>query len=225
MAGPAMKRWLVSGAVLLGLALGGLLLWSVLSKKSPHKVKAPKITLLTPAAPPPPPPPPPKFEKKPEPPKEQKEMKVDQPAPPKAAPQQAPELKMDGPAGDGPSGFAAGNITSEDLSKLGAGGGAGPGSGERGGLLDPQTSFASALKGEMQRYLAKQNALRRRAYSVNVSVVMGPDGRIQRCKLSTSSGDPELDQLLLTAIEAMPVFNQAPPAGMPQIRLRINSKS
>ena len=191
---------------------------STLTSKSGQKNKAPKITLLTPAQPPPPPPPPPKFEKKPEPPKEQKEMKVDQPAEKKVEQQASPELKMDGPAGNGPSSFAAGNITSEDLSKVGSG----KGGAEKTGMFNPFNNYASAAKGELQRFLGKNNALKRRRYSVDVHVWVDGAGLLKRFELIGSSNDSDTDEAIRAALAALPGFSQAPPQGMPQpIRLRI----
>lgn len=203
---------LVAAIVAALLLLGGC-------EKSEQKKKAPKITLLTPAAPPPPPPPPPKYEKKPEPPKEQKEMKVEQPVERKVEQQAAPELKMDGPAGNGPSAFGAGAITSEDLSKIGNGKSSGA---EKSGMFNPFNNYASALKGELQRYLGKNNALRRRRYSLDVHVWVDGAGQIKRYELVGSSNDGETDDAIRAAIAALPGFSQAPPASMPQpVRLRI----
>lgn len=209
----AVKRYLVLTVLLV---TGALLLAGC--EKAEQKKKAPKITLLTPPAPPPPPPPP-KFEKKPEPPKQQKEMKVDQPVERKVEPQAAPELKMDGPAGNGPSAFGAGNITSEDLSKVGSGKAGGT---EKLGMFNPFNSYASAIKGELQRYLGKNNALRRRRYSVDVYVWLDGSGKIKRYEVIGTSNDGDTDEALRSAIAALPGFSEPMPASMPQpVRLRI----
>lgn len=211
------KIVLIGSVVVLVLALVAYGV-STLSSKSVKKSKAPKITLLTPAAPPPPPPPPPKFEKKPEPPKEQKEMKVDQPVEKKVEQQAAPELKMDGPAGSGPSAFAAGAITSEDLSKVGSG----KGGVEMTGMFNPFSNYASALKGELQRFLNKNSALKRRRYKVDVHVWVDAAGLLKRFEVIGSSNDGDTDDAIRAALTALPGFSQAPPQNMPQpIRLRI----
>jgi protein TonB len=220
------KTLLAIGAGLVLLALAGALLWSVLGKKGKPASKPPKIALLTPDTPPPPPPPPPKFEKKPDPPKEQKEMKVDQPVQQKMEPAPSPELKMDGPAGDGPSAFAAGNITSEDLSKIGSGKGGPGGPAAAGGLFNPFNGYANLLKGELQRYLGKQAALKRRQYVVDVEVWVGADGKLQRFEMLGSAGDDDIDAALRAAITALSAFSQAPPSNMPQpIRLRVRTRA
>lgn len=192
----------------LALVVLALLGWGVsalLGGKSKPPPKAPKITLL---APPLPPPPPPKLEKKPDPPKVQKEIKVEQPKP--APPQPSPELKMDGPAGDGPSAFAAGPITNDDLSKLGN------------GMFNPFNNYANLLKGDLQRYLKKNNALRNRHYTIEVHVWVADGGELKRFELVGSTGDSDTDEAIRQAMSSLPGFKQAQPAKMPQpIKLRI----
>lgn len=194
--------------ILVVLALLGWGVSALLGGKIKPPSKPPKITLLAP----PPPPPPPKFEKKPDPPKEQKEIKIEQPVPKPTPPQPSPELKMDGPAGNGPSAFAAGKITSDDVSKIGTGN----------GMFNPFNNYANLLKGELQRYFGKNNALRRRHYTVEVRVWVAGGGEIKRFELIGSTGDSETDEVIKQAMSSLPGFNQTPPANMPQpIRLRI----
>ena len=172
------------------------------------------LTLL-----PPPPPPPPKFEKKPDPPKEQKEMKVYQPVVKQEQAPPSPDLKMEGPAGDGPSAFGAGRVTNEDLSKVGKGSG---GLGGKGGMFNPNANYANLLKGELQRYLSKNNALKRRRYAIDISVWVSANGGMERFELMGTTGDADTDDAIKKAVTELPSFTQKPPVGMPQpIRLRI----
>jgi protein TonB len=203
-----------------GLAILGLIAWGVIhligDKSKPVKT-APKITLMAPP-PPPPPPPPPKVEKKPDPPKEQKEMKVAPSEPKQAPPQQAPELKMEGAAGDGPSAFAAGHVSSEDVSKLGQGKTAG----EKSGMFNPFDNYANLIKGDLQRYLRKNNDLRQRHYKVEILVWVAANGDVKRSELLGSTGDKETDAAINQALKAFSRFDQVPPANMPQpVRMRI----
>ena len=209
---PQLKKQLLLGVVgLLVLALAGWGLSVFLGGKTENKAKAPKISLIP--STPPPPPPPPKEDKKPEP-KEQKEQKVEQQAPKEAPPAPSAELKMDGPAGNGPSAFSAGKITSDDLSKA-LGNGAG-------GLFNPYNNFASAVKGEMQRYLSRQKELRTRSYRIELQIWVDRDGQVTRHQIVGSSGDPDVDALISKKIDGMGRFGQAPPERMPQpIRLRL----
>jgi len=216
---------IVLAALALLLALGGLGYWlsGMLGGKTAAVKKPPKITLLAPP-PPPPPPPPPKFEKKPDPPKEQKEMKVEQPVQKQDTPPPSPELKMDGPAGNGPSAFGAGKITSEDLSKVGTGKPGGTGSTEKTGMFNPFANYANLLKGELQRSLGKNANLKRRRYAVEVRVWITATGAASRFELVGGSGDSDTDEAINLAMAALPVFSQTPPNNMPQpIRLRIST--
>jgi len=210
------RRIAVIGVIVV--VIVGLLGWglaSLLGGKSGQPRKPPKIQLL---APPPPPPPPPKFEKKPDPPKEQKEMKVEQPVPKDISPP-SPELKMEGPAGDGPSAFAAGKITNEDLSKLGTG----KGGGENNGMFSPIKQYDSLMKGELRRHLGKNNALRRSHYTVEVRLWVAASGALKRYELIGSTGDSDTDEAIRQSMSALQGFSQAPPANMPQpIRLRVD---
>ncbi len=211
------KRKPYGAAVVCLLALG-LIAWglhALMGVKSNTKAKQPKISLMAP--PPPPPPPPPKFEKKIEPPKEVKEVKVEQPTPKNDPPAPTPELKMDGPAGDGPSNFASGNITSEDLSKIGQDKGA------LGGSLN-FNNYSIMLKSELQRYLNKKNNLRHRVYKVEMRVWLAGDGSVKKSELVTGTGDDDTDNEIKQAMLSVPSFSEAPPASMPQpIHLRIIS--
>jgi len=218
-------------ALLIGLLVLGLLAWGLMSmmgkSEKPAQKKPPKITLVAP--PPPPPPPPPKFEKKPEPPKEQKEMKVDQAVVKQEQAPPTPELKMEGAAGEGPSAFGAGKVSNEDLSQIGKSATGTVGTGGPGGaisskssMLNPLANYANMLKGEMQRYLSKNNALKRRRYAIDISVWVSVGGGMERFELMGTTGDTDTDAAIKKAISELPGFTQAPPAGMPQpIRLRI----
>lgn len=193
-------------AILAALGWG---LKSMLGGSGTTAKKPPKISLLP--ATPAPPPPPPKEEKKPEP-KEQKEVKVDQ-AEKKDQPPDDPSLKMEGQAGDGPSMFAAGKVTSEDLSKLGAG---------NGGLTNPFNVYAGSIKAELQRYLARRSELKRRQYRVELRVWVAEDGRLRNFELLDSTKDTDIDEAIRSALGALAAFSDPPPPGMPQpIKLRI----
>jgi outer membrane biosynthesis protein TonB len=214
--GALTRKLLIALAALLLLALMGYGVYKMTSGKSKAPHKAPKISLIP--STPPPPPPPPKEQPKPEPPKEQKEVKIDQVAPPKEAAPAAPsqELKMDGPAGDGPSAFASGAITRDDLSNLGKGGAAPVVS----GLFNPFKNYATLLKGELQRHLARNKDLRQRSYRLELQLWVGRDGSVTRQELVGSSGDTEIDAVIRQSVSSLGAFSQVPPERMPQpIRL------
>lgn len=198
---------MVGGTVIL-VAIIGLGLKGLMGDGHSGPRKPPKISLI----PTTPPPPPPKEEKKPEP-KEQKEMKVEQPQEQKDLTPPDPALKMEGQAGDGPSAFAAGKVTSEDLSKLGGGGG---------GLLNPFNTYASAIKVELQRQLSKRSELKRRQYRIELRVWVNENGRMKNFELLGTTNDGDTDEAIRNVLAALPTFSEPPPPKMPQpIRLRI----
>ncbi len=217
------RRWWIAAIAVLTLAAMVAGAYMVMGMgKSGVKKKAPKIALVTPAAPPPPPPPPPKFEKKPDPPKEQQEVKMAQPERKPDDPPPSPELKMEGAAGNGPSAFGAGKVSSEDLSKLGTGERSGTGT----GMFDPYANYMNLAKGELQRHLKKNASLRRRRYSLDVHLWVSANGAVSRFELAGGSGDQETDEAVSQALASLPALSQALPNNMPQpLRLRISTSS
>jgi periplasmic protein TonB len=205
------------------------LIYSRLSVKSAKPPKAPRISLIP--STPPPPPPPPKEEKKPEPPKEQKEVKVDPTPQVKDAPQAppSPELKMEGPAGDGPSAFTAGKVTREEVVPPAAKSAPAPAPPlppvlpkAASGLFNPLTNYANGLKGEVQRFLARNKELRQRAYKVELHLWVDGDGQLTRHELIGSSGDDSTDDMIRQAMVGMGRISMIPPQQMPQpIRLSL----
>jgi membrane protein involved in colicin uptake len=126
---------------------------------------------------------------------------------------------MDGPAGDGPSAFSKGNITNDDLSQVGKGGAA---PAAAGGMFSPFNNYATAIKGELQRFLARNKELRQRAYRVDVQLWVGRDGALSRYELMGSTGDTEVDELIRQSLSTLSKFAQPLPEHMPQpIRLRL----
>lgn len=205
------RNLLIIGMLIVAiLALVGYGLNSMLGGKGSAPKRPPKISLLP--STPPPPPPPPKEEKRPEPPKEQKEVKMSEDK--KEQPPADPSLKMEGAAGDGPSMFAAGKVTNEDLSRLGSGTG--------GGLVNPFNTYAMTIKGELQRQLAKRSELKRRQYRIEILLWVAEDGRLKNYELLGTSKDDETDESIRAVLAALPSFSEAPPAKMPlPIKLRI----
>jgi len=208
------------GLIAAGAAVLALMAWGVysfVSKIDDKPRKPPKISLMP--STPPPPPPPPKEEKKPEPPKDlNKPPPMEQPKMAPAAP--SADLKMDGPAGDGPSAFSAGKITNEDLSNAGKG----PAGGGGGGAFNPFNYYANLIKGELQRQLTRNKELREMAYKAEVQVWVNRDGSVSRFDVIKGTGDAELDAMLKKAIAASTAFSAGPPEKMPQpIRLRIST--
>lgn len=67
--------------------------------------------------------------------------------------------------------------------------------------------------------------LRRNRYSLLVRIWLARDGRVERFKLASSTGDDDLDRNLVAALESLDRVSEAPPDGLPQpVRLRIVSR-
>ena len=201
-----------SGIAILAVIAFGL--YSLSGGSGGSKPKPPKISLIP--LTPPPPPPPPKEEKKPEPPKEQREVKMEQPQL-KDAPPPDQTLKMEGPAGNSPSGIQAGTVSNENLSNIG-------GTGNRAG--NPFAFYTSMLQQQLQSEFSRNQKLRNGDYRALIRIWIAKDGSISRYELAGSSGNAQTDELIKSALASMPPFRDPPPDTMPQpVRLRITSRS
>jgi protein TonB len=203
--------------VILALALGGYVIKVIMDFIDQKPVKAEKkiqpITLLKP---PPPPPPPPKVEKPPEP--EIKE-KIEEPEPqdepePESKPDEAPPrdlgLDADGAAGSDGFGLAA---------RKGGNGLFGGGSG------NPYAWYGSIIKNDIVSLLNNYEKLRSKGYTAIVKIWLRTDGSVERFELARGSNDPEIDQLLDTAMNKYKRVNETPPPGMKlPIKLKITSR-
>lgn len=214
--GGGMRRFIFPAAMVLVLAVAAWLVYSNLSggSKKPARQTV-KIAVLPDT--PPPPPPPPKEEKKPEPEQKQDKPQQEQPKQVEAPPEPQP-LKMEGPAGDGPSAFSSGSITSDYK-----GGEVGTGTG---GTVNRMqfALFSSQLQKHIQSALARNQRIKLGDYRVPVQVWLSPSGEFQRVELLASSGDPTTDEALKLAFQQLPPVRDAP-ADLPQpIKLRITNR-
>ncbi len=99
---------------------------------------------------------------------------------------------------------------------MGAGGGAAS------SLTNPFNTYASVIKNELQRHLARRAELKRRQYRIEVRVWVGEDGRLKNFELLGTTNDGETDEAIRNVLAAFSSFSDPPPAKMPQpIRLRI----
>jgi len=212
------KQWLkrlvaisVGVAILGGIGYG---IKALMTGSAPQKKQVTTIKLLPDT--PPPPPPPPK-----EPPKEQpKEQPKEAPKAPEPKPAETPpaeNLKMEGPAGDGPSPFQAGAVTNDyaggDVKTIGSDGGL------------KFNWYAGLVKSEIEQALQKNSALTEGQYKLVVTVWVKPNGDIEKLELVQSDASPEVEQAVKTTLNAMPNIREAPPEGMPQpIKLRISAR-
>lgn len=205
---------LVVIAVLVGIGYGlkGLLKGGEVKKQGPTKIQLKDL-------PPPPPPPPPK-----EPPKEQpKDQPKETPKEPEPKPVDAPPptdtIKMDGPAGDGPSQFGAGAVTNENKS------------GQTGPTIGKPSaaqfySYTNKIKSRIEDALNSDKDLYSANYRVEVYIWLTPDGHIEKIELHKPSGVATTDELIRLALATVKSVGDSPPQDMPQpVKLRITSKA
>ncbi len=204
------RNWLIPAFILLlVLVLGYLGVKSMGSGGGTAKRQTVKIAVLPDT--PPPPPPPPKEEKKPEPEKqEDKPVPQEVPKPQDVPPEPAP-IKMEGAAGDGPSAFQSGGVSTEYKGgdPNGTGGGGAPANRLQFAF------FTKQLTRHIQTALAKDKDVKGRDYQLNVRVWLDKDGRFQRVELDSSSGDTDLDGALRQAFKHLPPVSGVP-ANLPQ---------
>jgi len=174
------------------------------SKKPPHVVE--NVVLIRPPPPPEEPPPPP-----PPPEKVEESLPQDEPPPaPDNAPAASPQLGLDaeGTAGGDSFGLAA-RQGGSDITGTG------------GAIF---AWYTGKLKNEVSDRLSSDDKLRGKKYSVGVQIWIEADGRIKDVKLISTTGNPELDQRISTALSALTHLSDAPPLEMPQpINLKIVS--
>jgi periplasmic protein TonB len=213
-AGSAWRSYLPIVAISLAvIALVGGLGWLVVSgmddSAQPTKKLIQQVQIIRPPPPPPAPPPPP-----PEP------EEVDVPEPEEPEPEVAEADQP--PAGDQLGLDAEGVAGADGFGLLGRKGGRdllGAGS------SDQYSWYGQILKSDLIDKLAEIRDIRRDRYSVVVRLWLAPDGRIQKFKVVTSTGDAALDRDLVAALESLDRVSEMPPAGLPQpVRLRIVSR-
>lgn len=215
------REWAGRLALIGGIAaVFGLGVW-LLSGTSAKAPSAKKQTVAIKVLPDTPPPPPPKPEDKPPPPKEEPKQVMQMDAPKVQTPQQAPaQLKMEGAAGDGPSAFAAGQVSKD---YVGGPIGGGTGTGTQSSRAQFQFFFNSAkqqLKDEIERHLRSDAPELTAVFLIWID----GNGAIRRVAVEPS-GRAEADAQVRAALdEATRDLRLPPPPDLPQplkFRLRL----
>lgn len=180
---------------------------SMLSAKTNKKGRQVQVVQIIRPPPPPdqPPPPPPE--------KTQEVLPKDEPEPtPDQQPAPSEQLGVDaeGTAGGDAFGLAA-RRGGSDL--IGGGGAA-------------FAWYTGKLKDEVLERLSSDKGIAAKKFSVSVRVWIEPDGRIKEIKLTTSTGNTDLDRKIELAMDSLKRLSEAPPLEMPQpISLKIVSRS
>jgi len=177
-------------------------------QKNPRMVQTIQVIRPPPPPPedtPPPPPPPPKQVE------EQIPQNEPDPSPdPSPAPSEQLGLDADGSAGGDAFGLAA-RRGGSDL--VGTGGAA-------------FAWYTSKIKDVVVDKLSGDARLHAKRFSVNVRVWIDPDGSVKDARLSSSTGDRELDRTITEILSRIQRLGEAPPIEMPQpVSLKIVSQS
>jgi hypothetical protein len=197
-----------------GIALAVFVLWTFFNAQivteRPNEMKTTTVIL-----PPPPPPPPP--EPKP----------VEQPPEPTAAPPveqpvdtPPPEAKSDPAPGDNALTAREGAGPSNYGLAVGNGGGTRIG-GRPGGSGDAFRAYASVAQGCIQRAAQADRDLTRGRYRAELVVTMTATGRIANARIA--GVDDQRSARIRGVLNGLQC--QAPPAGLPAMRLEINARS
>jgi len=210
---PAVSRTKIVAGVAGGAVLLGVTVWLIhglmagKSQKSERLVQ--NITVIRPPPPPPPeqaPPPPP-------PDKLNEPIQQDQPEPsPDNAPSPSQQLGLDADGAAGEDGFG-----------LAAHRGGGDLVGGSGAVF---AWYTGKLKDVVSDRLSADSRLRGRKFAIGVRIWIETDGRIKDVKLTSGTGNRELDGAIASALVALGRMNESPPIEMPQpISLQIVSRS
>jgi outer membrane biosynthesis protein TonB len=195
-----------SGALVLALLVGGVLMLLSGAKEPVRKVQLTVVNILPPPPPPPPPPTPPP------PPPEQKVMEepikkeIIEEKPQDEKPEEPPPgpLALDA-KGEGPG--DAFNLGGKPGGKvLGTGGGGGGGS--RWGWYDSQ------VISQVEAALRANEKTRRAVVRADILLWADPSGRVTRVKLTSSTGDADLDAAVRDQLGGM-TLHPSPPKDMP----------
>jgi protein TonB len=175
-------------------------------KDSPKRQVAQIVKLVRPPPPPPEPPPPPPPEEKIEEPLQQE--KPDEPPPDQSSPAEQLGIDAEGVAGGDGFGLAARKGGSDLV----------------GGGRALFAWYTGRLKDAILNQLSDDERIRRGKYQVTVRVWVGTDGKVERVKLQSTSGNSELDAAIESVLQKLERMEQ-PPLEMPQpVTLRIVSK-
>ena len=207
---PGAPLWRRHGATAVAVVLLlAALVWSVRSLSQPAGSQARQVARIAilPDTPPPPPPSPP--ERKPEAPRlDAKAAPTPDPQPkPDTPPADAP-IKMEGPAGTGPSAFAAGAVTNDYIGGAPQVGGAAAAAAPADRAAE--RLYANSVKQALQREIERQLDADAGEFGANFAVWIGGDGRIDRWSLDPGN-DPPREAALRAALERSADALRLPP--------------
>jgi protein TonB len=163
------------------------------------------VQVIRPPPPPPPDQPPPPPEKLPQP------LPKDVPEPPPEQPDQAPDQPLgvdaDGSAGGDAFGLAARRGGADLIGGTGSA---------------PFAWYTNRMRDAIKDRLAAAPCTRSAKGSVSTRVVLAADGRVKQIKLTTTTGNAQVDECVDKVLASITTLGDAPPPGMPeQVNLRV----
>jgi protein TonB len=172
---------------------------------------------------PPPPPPPPKPEEKPPPKAEDKPQPQAAPKPVDTPQPQVLKSDEDPSQGQG-DGRTAGPVKEDYVDQKQGTGVKGETVGtvrsaapvESGASRMAANAYGNAASRALNDFLARDKAVKLRDYQVRVQLWLTATGSLQRAELVDSTGDPQTDEALRSALNRFPGTGNPPPARMPQ---------
>ncbi|MBC7982503.1 MAG: TonB family protein [Candidatus Obscuribacterales bacterium] len=199
----------LGGLVVVGVIVGlVVLVYNMMHQPNKPKRQVAQVVQLIRPPPPPdqPPPPPPPPEEKVEEPLEQATPEDSPPEDASAAEQLG--LDADGVAGGDGFGLAARKGGRDLVGGSGA-----------------FVWYTSMVKDTILDFLSDDEKVRKGNYQVTVRVWLAVDGKVERIKLATTSGNHDLDDAIEKALTRVSKVREAPPIEMPQpVTLRIVSR-
>lgn len=197
----------LAGAVFAILALLGFMWFAhamLVAKTGKTTRQVQMVQIIRPPPPPPDQPPPP--EKSPEP------LPKDVPEPtPEQQPDQAPDQPLgvdaDGSAGGDAFGLAARRGGSDLIGGTGTA---------------PFAWYTNRMRDAIKDRLAAAPCTKSAKGSVSTRVVLAGDGRVKQIKLTSSTGNTQVDECVDKVLASITTLGDAPPPGMPeQVNLRV----
>jgi protein TonB len=163
------------------------------------------VQVIRPPPPPPPDQPPPPPEKLPQP------LPKDVPEPPPEQPDQAPDQPLgvdaDGSAGGDAFGLAARRGGADLIGGTGSA---------------PFAWYTNRMRDAIKDRLAAAPCTRSAKGSVSTRVMLAADGRVKQIKLTTTTGNAQVDECVDKVLASITTLGDAPPPGMPeQVNLRV----
>lgn len=210
------QQWRPRLIAIAGVLVAAWLIWNFAHHQVGVRRSAPRIDTITPLPPPPPPP----KEKPPEP-KKVEETQQDLPKPnapakpvdaPKAAPDVARQVTINGPA-------QAGN----DSFNIGAGDGGGM-LGSNGGNGVGGSSYEQYLGYALQEAIQRDERTRRLTFDVRANLWLSANGSVTRVELVSSSGAATTDQALLAVLRSLHIDTPPPPNMSMPVRAAIRGR-